>query len=216
MLLCLHNHCQSILSPAGDGAPPSWSSTPRQWWRGGPWGGSCPEEPSRHPYGCRFDLAVGSHTLQPNNSLLTFLKFLLCPEITFCLCRPCGAGEEDDGSCSIAVSCRAIMGPGDLRWAVEGHGAEHPAKSAEWRCPAPQPPEQCQRPLKAPTTHDGPWTHHQHFKDIDKGTEYQHGGDIINLSWLCQPIMFYSQHEKIKLDWCLTPLIPQICLSGDC
>lgn len=63
-------------SPAGDGAPPSWSPTSRQrWGRRRRWGGSSTAEPCFHPHGCRWGLS--SSSFRP--------AYLQSPDITSCV-----------------------------------------------------------------------------------------------------------------------------------
>lgn len=51
-------------SPAGDGTPPSWGPTCRQWWgRGRCWGGSSTAEPCFHSHGRRWGVSLSSFRL---------------------------------------------------------------------------------------------------------------------------------------------------------
>lgn len=45
--------------------------------------------------------------------------------------RPCGAGKEDHGSSGPALPGHPLLGPGDLRRPVEGHGSADAPDSAK-------------------------------------------------------------------------------------
>lgn len=66
------------------------------------------------------------------------------------LCRSCRTGEENYGGSGAALAWRAVLGQGDLRGPVEGHGPEHPWEPAELRPPAPCTSVQRPGTLKAP------------------------------------------------------------------
>lgn len=48
------------MSLAGDGVPPSWCPTSRQWWGRRCWGGSSTAESGFHPHGCRWGTSSSS------------------------------------------------------------------------------------------------------------------------------------------------------------